>query len=108
VLLGKRRESARLADRVGVAKRNGTTQPIRSQGPVGRGGREQRLEAGWSEKPTRIAGGLKSDAGAIKLGGRWRYVDLVLHSGCTLRQGRVDRKTPRLEAGLGRTQCPEF
>ena len=68
----------------------------------------RRPEAGWSENPTRRAGGPKSDEGTIKLGGRWRYVDLVLNFTCTLGQGRAERKTPRLEAGLGRTQCPEF
>jgi hypothetical protein len=71
-ILGKRRESSRLANQVEVAKRSGTTQPVRSQGRVGRGGRERRPEAGWSEKPTRTATGPRSDEGTIKLGGQGR------------------------------------
>ena len=51
---------------------------------------QRRPEAGWSEKPTRTAGGPRNDEGAIKLGGLWGYADLVLNSSRTLRQGRVD------------------
>lgn len=81
----------RLADRVGVAQRGGTTEPTRSQGPVGRGGRNEGLRLGGLRNPPVRAGGPRSDEGAIKLSRHGRYADLVLHACGTLRQGRVDR-----------------
>jgi hypothetical protein len=56
----------------------------------------------------RKAGRPHRDEGPIKLWAQWEYVDLALNPIWARGQGRVDRQTPQLEAGLGKTHCPEF
>jgi hypothetical protein len=98
----------RAADRIIGAKRLETTELGRSKGPVGWGGREEGLRLGGLRKPPVRAGRLNSDEDSIKLRAEWGYEDLALNPTGVSRKGRVDRATPRLEAGLGRTHCPEF
>jgi len=75
---------------------------------VGRGGREQSSILGGKTKPPVKAGRPHRDEDPIKLWARWEYVDLALNPLWARGQGRVNRQTPQLEAGLGKTHCPEF
>jgi hypothetical protein len=76
---------------------------------VGRGGHEERLDLGGRTKPPqKKAGRPYRDEERIKLWARWGHVDLALNPSWARGQGRVDRQTPRLEAGLGKTHRPEF
>ena len=63
---------------------------------------------GWEDQTTAKAGRPYRDEERIKLWARWGHVDLALNPSWARGQGRVDRQTPRLEAGLGKTHRPEF
>jgi len=68
----------------------------------------RRAQAWVGGQNHRKAGRPHRDAGPIKLWARGEQVDLALNPTGARGQGRVDRKTPQLEAGLGKTHCPEF
>ena len=65
-------------------------------------------EAGWEDKTTPESRKAEPRRRPYQTTERWEYADLELNSTGGNRKGKVARKTPRLEAGLGKTHCPEF
>ena len=65
-------------------------------------------EAGWEDKTARAGRRAEPRRRSYQTPERWEHADLALNPRGLRRKGESDRKTPRLEAGLGKTHRPEF
>ena len=77
----------------------------RTRGP---GWSRAKPEAGWEDKTTREGRKAEPRRRPYQTTKWWEHADLALNPSGLSRKGGLIGKTPRLEAGLGKTHCPEF